>query len=131
MVVASCTPKTHEPTYRTLLQSAGISPYYFQMVNLREHCSWVHYKNPKEATEKAKHLVAAGVARARLLEDVPQRTVKVEPAVMVVGAGIAGISAAIMVANHGLKVYLVERKPTIGGLMAQLDRTFATDDCAI
>lgn len=131
VVVASCTPKTHEPTYRALLQSAGISPYYFQMVNLREHCSWVHYNNPEEATEKAKYLVAAGVARARLLEDVPQRIVKVEPAVLVVGAGIAGISAAIAVANHGLKVYLVERKPTIGGMMAQLDRTFATDDCAI
>jgi len=131
VVVASCTPKTHEPTYRALLQSAGISPYYFQMVNLREHCSWVHYNNPEEATEKAKYLVAAGVARARLLEDVPQRIVKVEPAVLVVGAGIAGISAAITVANHGLKVYLVERKPTIGGVMAQLDRTFATDDCAI
>ena len=131
VVVASCTPKTHEPTYRALLQSSGISPYYFQMVNLREHCSWVHYNDPEAATDKAKYLVAAGVARARLLEDVPQRIVKVEPAVMVVGAGIAGISASITVANHGLKVYLVERKPTIGGVMAQLDRTFATDDCAI
>ncbi|MEM3588182.1 MAG: FAD-dependent oxidoreductase, partial [Candidatus Jordarchaeaceae archaeon] len=102
-----------------------------QMVNIREQCSWVHYKDPKEATEKAKQLVAAGVARARLLEDVPQRKVKVEPAVLVAGGGIAGISAALTIANHGLQVYLVERKPTIGGLAAQLDRTFATDDCAI
>ncbi len=131
MVVASCTPKIHEPTYRALLESAGLSPYYFQMVNLREQCSWVHFTNPEEATRKAKDLVAAGVARARLLEDVPQRKVKVEPAVMVVGGGIAGISAALTIANHGIKVYLVEKKPTIGGLAAQLDRTFATDDCAI
>lgn len=130
-MVASCTPKMHEPTYRALLESAGISPYYFQMVNLREHCSWVHYNDPEEATRKAKYLVAAGVARARLLEDVPQRIVKVEPSVLVVGGGIAGISAALTIANHGIKVYLVERKSTIGGLACQLDRTFATDDCAI
>lgn len=131
VVVAACTPKIHEPTYRALLQSAGLSPYYLEMVNLREHCSWVHMTDPQAATEKAKKLVAAGVARARLLEDVPQKRLPVEPAVMVIGGGIAGISAALSVANHGIKVYLVEKEATIGGLAVRLDRTFPTDDCAI
>ncbi len=131
VVIAACTPKIHEPTYRTLLQSAGLSPYFLEMVNLREHCSWVHMADPQAATEKAKKLVAAGVARARLLEDVPQKRIPVEPAVMVIGGGIAGISAALSVANQGIKVYLVEKEATIGGLAVRLDRTFPTDDCAI
>jgi len=131
VVVAACTPKIHEPTYRDLLVSAGLSPYYFEMVNLREHCSFVHSKDKNAATEKAKSLVAGGVYRAAVLEDVPRKEVQVTRSVLVVGAGIAGMNAAINLANHGISVHLVEKEPTIGGRMAQLDRVFSTDDCAI
>lgn len=131
VVVAACTPKIHEPTYRDLLVSAGLSPYYFEMVNLREQDSFVHSKDKEAATEKAKALVAGGVYRAAALEDVPRKEVKMTKSVLVVGAGIAGMNAAINLANHGIKVYLVEKEATIGGRMAQLDRVFPTDDCAI
>lgn len=131
VVVAACTPKIHEPTYRDLLVSAGLSPYYFEMVNLREHCSFVHSKDKDAATKKAKSLVAGGVYRAGVLEDVPRKEVQVTRSVLVVGAGIAGMNAAINLANHGINVHLVEKEPTIGGRMAQLDRVFPTDDCAI
>lgn len=131
VVVAACTPKIHEPTYRELLVDAGISPYFFEMVNLREHCSFVHSKDKRLATEKAKALVAGGVYRAMALEDVPRKEVQVTRSVTVIGAGIAGMNAAINLANQGIKIYLVEKEPTIGGRMAQLDRVFPTDDCAI
>jgi len=107
-----------------------MSPYYFQMVNVREHCSWCTESN-EEALEKAKILVRSGIERARGLEIVPIKTVKVEKATLVVGGGIAGMNAALDLANQGIKVYLVEEKTTIGGRMAQLDRTFPTDDCSI
>ena len=107
-----------------------MSPYYFQMVNVREHCSWCTESN-EEALEKAKILVNSGIKRARVLEIVPIKTVPVEKATLVVGGGIAGMNAALDLANQGIKVYLVEEKTTIGGRMAQLDRTFLTDDCSI
>ena len=100
------------------------------MVNIREHCSWVTADND-EALEKAKVLVKSGIERAKLLEVVPIKTVPVEKAALVIGGGIAGMNAALDLANQGIKVYLVEMKTTIGGRMAQLDRTFPTDDCAI
>lgn len=100
------------------------------MVNVREHVSWCTEDNG-EALEKAKILVKSGVERSRLLEDIPVKTVPVERAALIVGGGIAGMNAALDLANQGLKVYLVEIKTTIGGRMAQLDRTFPTDDCAI
>ncbi len=100
------------------------------MVNVREHCSWVT-ETKEEALEKAKSLVKSGIARSKLLEVVPIKTVPVEKATLVIGGGIAGMNAALDLANQGIKVYLVERKSTIGGRMAQLDRTFPTDDCAI
>jgi heterodisulfide reductase subunit A len=100
------------------------------MVNVREHCSWCT-ENNEEALEKAKILVKSGIERAKTLEVVPIKTVPVEKASLVVGAGIAGMNAALDLANAGIKVYLVEDKTTIGGRMAQLDRTFPTDDCAI
>jgi len=131
VVVAACTPKIHEPTYRAVLAEAGLSPYYFQMVNLREHCSFVHSKDLEGATEKAKRLVAAGVNRARELEIIPRKELSVEKAALVIGAGIAGMNAALDLANQGIKVYMVEKQPTIGGKMAQLDRIFPTDDCGI
>ncbi|KKL69017.1 hypothetical protein LCGC14_2119170 [marine sediment metagenome] len=100
------------------------------MVNVREHVSWCT-KHNSDALEKAKILVKAGINRAKLLEDVPVRTVPVTKAALVVGAGIAGMNSALDLANQGIKVYLVEKKTTIGGRMAQLDRTYPTDDCSI
>ncbi|MHA2183259.1 MAG: NAD(P)-binding protein [Promethearchaeota archaeon] len=131
VVVAACTPKIHEPTYRAVLTEAGLSPYYFQMVNLREHCSFVHSKDKEGATAKAKRLVQAGINRARELEIVPRKEISVERAALVIGAGIAGMNAALDLANQGIPVYLVEKEATIGGKMAQLDRIYPTDDCGI
>jgi len=131
IVVAACTPKIHEPTYRAVLVEAGLSPYYFEMVNLREHCSFVHQKDKEKATEKAKSLILGGINRARELEIIPRREIPIEKAVLIVGAGIAGMNAALDLANQGIKVYLVEKEGTIGGRMAQLDRIFPTDDCGI
>jgi heterodisulfide reductase subunit A len=131
IVVAACTPKIHEPTYRAVLMEAGLSPYYFQMVNLREHCSFVHQGDIKRATDKAKTLIKAGINRVRELEIVPRKELPVEKVALIVGAGIAGMNAALDLANQGIKVYLVEKEPTIGGKMAQLDRIFPTDDCGI
>ena len=101
------------------------------MVNIREHCSFVHYKDREGATEKAKRLVQGGVNRARELEIIPQKEIAVEKAALVVGAGIAGMNAALDLANQGIPVHLVEKKSTIGGMMAMLDRIFPTDDCGI
>ena len=100
------------------------------MVNVREHVSWCTEDN-NDALEKAKILVRSGIERSKLLEDIPIKTVPVEPSVLIVGGGIAGMNAALDLANQGLKIYLVEKNTTIGGRMAQLDRTFPTDDCAI
>lgn len=100
------------------------------MVNLREQDSFVH-TDKEAATEKAKHLVAAGVARAELLEDIPVLELETVEAVMVVGAGITGMTAALALAKQGIKVYLVESSPSIGGSMAKFDRVFPTDDCSI
>jgi heterodisulfide reductase subunit A len=131
VVVAACTPKIHEPTYRAVLAEAGLSPYFFQMVNLREQCSFVHPDDKEAATNKAIRLVQAGINRARELENVPRKQISVEQTALVVGAGIAGMNAALDLANQGIKVYLVEKEPTIGGKMAQLDRIYPTDDCGI
>jgi len=131
IVVAACTPKIHESTYRAVLIEAGLSPYYFQMVNLREQCSFIHPDDNKNATEKAIRLVQAGINRARELEIIPHKKISVEKAVLVIGAGIAGMNAALDLANQGIPVYLVEKEATIGGKMAQLDRIYPTDDCGI
>ena len=129
VVVASCTPRMHEPTFQHALAEAGLNPYCLQMTNIREHASWIS-KDEKAATEKAKRLVRAAVARVALHEPLESRTEKVTRAAMVVGGGIAGIQAALTIADGGFRVYLVEREPTIGGHMAQLDKTFPTLDCS-
>ncbi|TET44346.1 NADH-quinone oxidoreductase subunit NuoE [candidate division TA06 bacterium] len=129
VVVASCSPLMHEPTFRKTCESAGLNGYLFQMANIREHCSWVS-DDSTLATEKAKRLVSAAVHKVNLLEPLEPRFVDVNPNVLVVGAGIAGIQAALEVANAGNRVYLVEREPCIGGHMAQFDKTFPTLDCA-
>jgi heterodisulfide reductase subunit A len=129
VVVASCTPRMHEPTFQRAVAAAGLNPYYFEMANIREQCSWVH-EDPQEATEKARALVAAAVSRVRHHQPLSVNRVPIHPATLVVGAGITGIQAALELADAGYPVYLVEREPSIGGRMAQLDETFPTLDCS-
>ena len=129
VVVASCSPLMHEPTFRGACERANVNRYMFEMANIREHCSWVTV-DPNAATEKAKALVAGAVAKARTLTPLPHKTVPVNPAAMVVGAGIAGIQTALDIAESGRTVYLVEKQPSIGGHMATFDKTFPTLDCA-
>jgi heterodisulfide reductase subunit A2 len=129
VVIAACTPRMHEPTFRRTLQSADLNPYFLEMTNIREQVSWVHLPG-EAATNKAKDLVAAAVERVRHHEALTSRKSSIESSAMVVGGGIAGIQAALDIAEAGYRVYLVERDPTIGGRMAQLDKTFPTLDCA-
>ncbi len=129
VVVASCSPRMHEPTFQAVLKDAGINPYFFEMANIREHCSWVT-RDHVEATEKAKRLVQGAVARVFWQEPLESREVPVTPSALVVGGGIAGIQAALNIADAGYHVYLVESDASIGGRMAQLDKTFPTLDCS-
>lgn len=131
VVVASCTPKIHEPTFRKCVAAAGLNPYLLEMANLREHCSWVHQRDGAGATAKAEDLVRSAVARAAHLQPQDEKTFPVTNAAMVIGGGVAGIEAALELAEGGHRVYLVEKQPTIGGIMAGLDKTFPTMDCSI
>ncbi len=131
VVVASCTPRLHEPTFRRTCEEAGLNKYLFEMANIREHCSWVHLHEPEQATEKAKDLVHMAVVRAALLKPQEEITVPVTMEALVIGGGVAGIQAALDLADTGYKVYLIEKSPSIGGTMAQLDKTFPTMDCSI
>jgi heterodisulfide reductase subunit A-like polyferredoxin len=129
IVVASCSPHMHENTFRRATKEGGLNPYLFQMVNIREHCSWVH-GNKEEATKKAIDLTKAGVYRSAQQEPLETRTIDINPAALVIGGGIAGIEAALRLASAGKKVFLVERQSTIGGNMARFDKTFPTLDCS-
>jgi len=129
VVVASCTPRMHEVTFQNAIAEAGLNPYYFAMANIREHVAWV-VKDSEAATAKAKRLVRSAVARVALQNELFARKEPVTPTTLIVGAGIAGIQAALTIADAGYKVYLVEREPSIGGVMAQLDKTFPTLDCS-
>ncbi len=129
IVVASCSPRMHEPTFRKVLEESGLNPYFFEMVNLREQCSWVH-EDKEQATLKAVGLIEGAIGRSAFLESLDKKEVSVIPKALVVGGGIAGIQAALEIADKGFKVYLVERSPSIGGRMAQLDKTFPTLDCS-
>jgi heterodisulfide reductase subunit A len=129
VVVASCSPRMHEGTFQGVVAEAGLNPYYFQMANIREHVSWV-IRDRDKATEKARRLVGAAIARLAWHQPLVARQEGVTKAAMVVGGGIAGIQAAISLADAGYPVYLVERQPSIGGRMAQLDKTFPTLDCS-
>ncbi len=131
VVIASCTPKIHEPTFRHCVEEAGLNKYLMEMANIREHCSWVHQREPEAATQKAKDLVKSAVFRARFLEPREEPVMPVEKAALVVGGGIAGIQSALDLADGGHQVYLVEKQPTIGGIMAKLYKTYPTMDCAI
>jgi heterodisulfide reductase subunit A len=129
VVIASCSPRMHEQTFRRVASDGGINPYRVEISNIREQCSWAH-TNKEQATEKAKSLVRSAVAKAKLLEPLTPSMLKVVPEALVIGAGIAGIQSALDLANDGFKVHLVERDPSIGGHMAQLDKTFPTLDCS-
>jgi len=129
VVVASCSPTLHERTYRRVCQESGLNPYLFEMANIREHCSWVT-EDKEKATEKAKALVSAAVRRVYYQEPLETREVPVNPNTLVVGGGVAGIQAALEIADSKHKVYLVEKEPSVGGHMIQLDKTFPTLDCS-
>jgi heterodisulfide reductase subunit A len=129
VVVASCSPLMHETTFRAACAQGGLNPYLFQMTNIREHCSWVS-EDMGMATQKAKALVGAAVRRVQYHDPLDARRVPVKQSALVVGAGIAGIEAALRLADAGKRVYLVEREASIGGHMAQLYKTFPTLDCA-
>ncbi|MCD6391119.1 MAG: FAD-dependent oxidoreductase [Dehalococcoidia bacterium] len=130
VVVASCSPRLHEPTFRKACRDAGLNPYLYEHANIREHCSWPHATDKNRATEKAKDLVRAAVRRVYYQEPLEIKEVPVNPNVLVVGGGIAGIQAALDIADGEKKVYMVERDASIGGHMIQLDRTFPTLDCS-
>lgn len=127
VIVASCTPRTHETLFRSACQEAGLNKYLFEFVNIRDQCSWVHMTIPKEATEKAKTLVRMGVAKARLLEPLNEIEIKVNPASLVIGGGVSGMNAALSLANQGFEVHLVEREAALGGLLQHLDRLFPSN----
>lgn len=131
VVIGSCSPRLHEPTFRHMMHRAGLNPYLFEMANIREQCSWVHVKEPELATEKAADLVNMAVSRARCLAPLQEETIPLTKRALIIGAGIAGIQSALDLAENGYQVVMVERSPSIGGNMAQLDKTFPTMDCSI
>ena len=131
MVVASCSPRLHESTFRQCVSDAGLNPYLMEMANIREQCSWVHGHEAEKATTKAKDLVRSAVVRARLRDAQTDMEVPVRRSTLIIGGGVAGIQAALDLADAGYKVVLVEKQPSVGGIMARLDKTFPTMDCSI
>ncbi len=131
VVVASCSPATYEVIFRNCISGAGLNPYLLEMANIREHCSWVTAGNGQAATEKAKRIVKVAVARATWLIPQEEEQISVTDAALVVGGGVAGIQAALDLADSGHQVYLVEKEPSIGGIMAQLDKVYPDIECSI
>jgi heterodisulfide reductase subunit A len=131
VVVASCSPASYEPIFRTCIQGAGLNPYLLEMANIREHCSWVTPGDREAATQKAMGIVKVAAARAQWLYPQDEEQVPVTDAALVIGGGVAGIQAALDLADTGHKVYLVEKKPSIGGIMAQLDKVYPDIECSI
>ncbi len=131
VVVASCSPTSYESIFRQCIEGAGLNPYLLEMANIREHCSWVTPGDRPAATEKAKDIVKVAVARANWLYPQDEEQIPVTDAALVIGGGIAGIQAALDLADAGHKVYLVEKEPSIGGIMAQLDKVYPDIECSI
>ncbi len=127
VVVASCTPRTHEPLFRSACEEAGMNKYLFHMANIREQCSWVHAKEPLKATEKAKEVIRMGVARAALLEPQNEPEIEVQPSALVIGGGIAGMTASLSLANQGFQVHLIEKEPELGGKLRELHRLYPSE----
>jgi len=131
VVVAACSVTMHEPTFRACVAEGGLNPFLFEMANIREQDTWVHSHEPEAALQKAKDLVASAVAKARYLTPMEMIEVPVTRRALVIGGGIAGISTALDLGEMGFETYLVEKEPSIGGRMSQLDKTFPTMDCSI
>lgn len=130
VVVASCSPRLHEPTFRKTVESVGLNPYLFEMANIREQCAWVHAKDKEGATVKAIDLVRMAVAKACRNYPLEASSIPITKRALVIGAGIAGMQAALDIADTGYEVVLLDREPTIGGNMVKLDKTFPTLDCS-
>jgi heterodisulfide reductase subunit A len=131
VVIAACSVRMHEPTLRACVADAGLNPFLMEMTNIREQDTWVHGHDPEGALLKAKEMVAAAVAKVRHVRPLQTITVPVTKKAMVIGGGVAGISAALDLADSGIYTYLVEKEQSIGGTMAQLNKTFPTMDCSI
>jgi heterodisulfide reductase subunit A len=127
VVVASCTPRTHEPLFRECISEAGLNPYLFNFVNIRDQCTWVHMKCPEEAFEKAKDLIRMGTAKAIKLEPLDMVRVNINPSALVIGGGVAGMSAALSLSRQGFKTYLVEKEDKLGGRLNSLYKLFPHD----
>ncbi len=131
VVVSACSVRMHEPTFRAAVSEAGLNPFLMEMANIREQCTWAHGHDREGALEKAKDLTAAAIAKSRFLTSLDMLEVPVTQKAMVIGGGVAGISASLDLAEQGVETILVEKEPTIGGVMAQLNKTFPTMDCSI
>jgi heterodisulfide reductase subunit A len=131
VVVAACSPRLHEPTFRACVAEVGLNPFLFEMANIREQDTWVHSHEPESALQKAKDMVASHVAKARYLRPLSMIEVPVTKRALVIGGGIGGISASLDLADMGVETIIVEREPSVGGRMAQLNKTFPTMDCSI
>ncbi len=131
VVVSACSVRMHEPTFRAAVSEAGLNPFLMEMANIREQCTWAHGHDKEGATAKAKDLTAAAIAKSRFMTSLDMIDVPVTQKAMVIGGGVAGISASLDLAEQGIKTILVEKEPTIGGVMAQLNKTFPTMDCSI
>jgi len=131
VVVAACSVRMHEPTFRATVAEAGLNPFLMEMANIREQCTWAHGHDPQGALAKTKDLIASAVAKASFLVPLQMIQVPVTKRALVIGGGVAGISAALDLGDQGIETILVEREPTIGGTMAQLNKTFPTMDCSI
>jgi heterodisulfide reductase subunit A len=128
VIVASCTPRTHAPLFMRICEEAGLNKYLFTFVNIREHCSWVHMKEPDKATEKSKDLIKMGVARATLLEPQEEMKIDVRQSSLVIGGGIAGMTASLSLANQGFETHLIEKEPELGGFVRKLDTLYQTGE---
>ena len=131
VVVSACSVRMHEPTFRAAVAEAGLNPFLMEMANIREQCTWAHGHDRQGATDKAKDLTAAAIAKTRFMTELDMINVPVTQKAMVIGGGVAGISASLDLAEQGIETILVEKEPTIGGVMAQLNKTFPTMDCSI
>jgi len=131
VIVSACSVRMHEPTFRAAVSEAGMNPFLMEMANIREQCTWAHGHDREGALEKAKDLTASAIAKARFLTPLTMIDVPVTQKALVIGGGVAGISASLDLAEQGIETILVEKEPTIGGVMAQLNKTFPTMDCSI
>lgn len=128
VIVASCTPRTHEPLFQNTVREAGLNPFLFEMTNIRDQCSWVHMHEPEAATKKAKDLVRMAVSKAKLIGPLQRKPIEINPSGLIIGGGLSGMTAALSLRKQGFSVYLVEREPDLGGHLKNLHYTFRNDD---